>query len=490
MVEKYAARFEKLKSIPICTTHEGERMHFFCVTCDATVCRDCLVIKHPRTEHEIQELKDITKLRKEEMRKRLEHVNDEMQKVEKDIRRLGEVEIQIRAAQKQAEGEIDAHVKQLCAQIETIGKELKSQVHKISQRHLKKVQEEKNCTKDRGKRLQNVCAATQNIIDTAANHIYMKQHSSLVTKMERLCDAQYEILASDLVVCIHFKPGADPVSPAWFGSVDENNHEVHELTLVAEFGTFKKARSVAVTQSGLFAVVDSKAEEVVVYHYDIGEYKRQFCLGDTSSNPEGKLIKPLKVAVTSDDKFLVIDDGHVKRFSSTGAYEQTLSIIGDRITTTPDDMIVVTNSRKGHIKVYKPNGELLKTHAIDSKNVADIASNGKQIAYTTGSEGNACVIDIESGHKLWTLDITWPLGICFVPKSDDILVAGHATKRGQNMMRQYCSTSGHLILSPPSRLSRATRLSGLWNPYAMTITRDGTLLAVADLKTVKLYRLD
>ena len=80
MVEIYTDVIEKEKGIPICQAHEGEQQHFFCVTCYTTVCRDCLVIKHPRSEHEVEELKDIVKTWKGEMTKKLDRVNEEVQK--------------------------------------------------------------------------------------------------------------------------------------------------------------------------------------------------------------------------------------------------------------------------------------------------------------------------------------------------------------------------------------------------------------------------
>ena len=160
-------------------------------------------------------------------------------------------------------------------------------------------------------------------------------------------------------------------------------------------------------------------------------------------------------------------------------YERTLPSNGDKITTTPDDMIVVGSQSRGDISVYQSSGELLKTHAIDSNNIQDIASNGKQIAYTTGSEGNVCVIDFESGQTLWTLDMVFPLGVCYAPGSNSLLVAGNAKTRGKFSIEQYCSISGCLI----SRVA-----SGLFNPFAMNTTRDKKLL-VADGKTVKVYQI-
>ena len=142
-------------------------------------------------------------------------------------------------------------------------------------------------------------------------------------------------------------------------------------------------------------------------------------------------------------------------------------------------MIVVGCNITGDIRVYKSSGDLLKTHAIDSKCIQDIVSNGVHIAYTTDSEGTVCVIDFKTGNKLWTFDTIWSLGLCIHSKSDTILVAGHKRDRGKNVVKQYCITTGRMI----SRLA-----SRLFNPFAMNTTRDKKLL-VADGKTVKVYQI-
>ena len=158
------------------------------------------------------------------------------------------------------------------------------------------------------------------MVDAAVDHVYMKHYASLVPMMKK-----HEIPTSD-IACLHFNPGSVPVNSAWFGKIVKCDHEACELTLITEFGSFKQAQSVAATQSGLIAVVDYESKEVMVYRDENGEYKRQFCLGGSSDDPNGRLLNPFNIAVTSEDKFLVIDDGSGKVFSSTGQYEQTLPI--------------------------------------------------------------------------------------------------------------------------------------------------------------------
>ena len=381
MVKKYEAQAEKQTSVPICLTHEGERQHFFCVTCNVTVCHNCLVRKHPESQHEIEELKDITKKWKEEMVKKLDRINEAVQKAVEDERKLDEMEAQVLSAQALAESKVNERADVIIAEVEAKREEMMRQIQETGEKNLQNIQEEKNHTKDNVQRLQNVHSASQKVVDTASDHVYMKQHPVLVDKMEKLCDAKHEIPVSDMA-CLHFNPGSDSVNSTFFGRVVENNHEMYTLTHTTEFGSFQGAVSLATTQSGLLAVVECESNEVIVYRDDNGEFKRQFCLGDSSDDPNGKVTNPVSVAVTSEDKFLVIDDGPVKVFLASGQYEQTLPIDGNLITTTPDNMIVVGSNIREDIKVYRSNSELLKTHVIESKNIADIASNDKQIAYT------------------------------------------------------------------------------------------------------------
>ncbi|XP_072027752.1 ubiquitin carboxyl-terminal hydrolase 7-like [Amphiura filiformis] len=66
-------------------------------------------------------------------------------------------------------------------------------------------------------RLQH-CLAGQNAVDTASDHIFMKNHGSqLLFKMDKLCSVQLELPSSEMV--LEFKPGPDEVNDSLFGKV-------------------------------------------------------------------------------------------------------------------------------------------------------------------------------------------------------------------------------------------------------------------------------
>ena len=218
------------------------------------------------------------------MTAKLDRVNAELQKVDTDEKYLGKFEALIRSAQIIAERNIDERAKDIITKVETKRDEMKQRIRKSSEENLKIIQNEKNRTAERGKRLRNVHCASQHEADTAADHVYMEQHASLVEKMEKLCDAQYELPAFYLAY-FHFNKRSDPVNLTMFGKVVENDHEARRITLINEWGSIKQAQratSVAVTQPGLLAIVDYESKEVLVYRDNNGEYERQFCLGDSS----------------------------------------------------------------------------------------------------------------------------------------------------------------------------------------------------------------
>ena len=521
MVDNYVQGADKRIGVPICPNHDGERQHFFCVTCGITVCRACLVLEHPRPQHDIKELKVITKTQKEEIKTKMDHVQKDMDRMTKEKQQLSEMERELQAAKEKARSDIKKRAQQVVSEIET---RMMALVEANYQKNMSTVQEKQSQTEEKLSRLQNVHSTARNIADTAADHNLIQQTKSLVDQMETLClMRQNEAPSLDLDSLVfhpgsklqdmswfghvfakrqplemearkrqskiplksmgsaRFKPGSSVLNLSQAGNVCAYSKKTCKLKLISEFGGFRGAQGVAATRTGLLAVVDLSARNVCIYLKDKGDFKHQYNLG--SSQSISKLNHPRAVALTSEGKFLVCDDGRVKVFSPEGRFERSWpeSVSVTRITTTPDDMIVIGSYTKRVSSVYQSNGELIRTHQIDCKNIEGIASNGKQIAFTTGIYDKVCVIDFVTGQTLWTVDMVRPFGICYEQESNTLLVSRKLSMTaGLGVIEQYCSATGHLI---------SCLASGLWWPLAITTTDDNKLVA-ADEKTVKVYQIE
>ncbi len=474
-------RAEKQADVLPCPKHSGEKQHFFCVTCGVMVCRECLVLEHQISRHEVKDLKDFTVTQKAKMRTKMGRVEQAKTTLEDDAKKLDDMEKKLEAAREQAEKDVKERIQVAVLEVEAKGKEAVAAIEATYKQRMETVKEKQYKTKDIVAQLSNIHTMIQNVVDLKSDHIYMKEHLSLAAETKKISTIyrQHQMPSHDLA-SLQFKPGSGQVNSAWFGKVVTDSGRKCKLTLIREFGAFLQAQGIAVSQTGkAVAIVDSKAKEVIVYYNADGQYKQKFRLGSVASSSDAEITNPLDVAATSEGKFLIAHGGRViKAFLSCGRYEKKLTSVGNRIAVTPDGHLVI-GSNEPAITVRQPDGKLIRTHHVDCEAIAGIASNGKQIAFTTGKKGNTVhVIDFVTGQTIWKADMQIPYGICYEPNSQSLLVArGLTDKVGDFVLDQYCSTTGSKI---------GNLVSNLFNPFSMTVTDDNKLY-VADMKSVKVY---
>ena len=175
---------------------------------------------------------------------------------------------------------MEAHARQMTAEVEDKRKEMIRRIHTNYQQRKQKIQEEKR---------------TQSAEDRIM--------------IDKLCITQDDIQREDMAT-LQFNPGS--LNHPWFGELVTSR--ACKLTFVTKFGGFQQKVGVAVTQVGLLAVADYVGNDVSVYRYVKGEYKRQFCF--RTSQPTFVAM----VAVLPDCKFFISDNGLVTVFSPSGIY--------------------------------------------------------------------------------------------------------------------------------------------------------------------------
>ena len=172
MVENYVKCVKKKKGVPMCPNHEGERQHLFCVTCGITVCHNCLVLDHARPQHVIKELKVITKTRKAEMKRRMNLTEEEVKKTKKG--ELNGMETKLLKS-KENPNNIEKRIQQDWPETQAQGHKLMVSVESDYQQNLTTLGKQQNHTEDTINWLQS-------IVDTAADHSLIQQHTSFVNQ--------------------------------------------------------------------------------------------------------------------------------------------------------------------------------------------------------------------------------------------------------------------------------------------------------------------
>ncbi len=478
MVEKCGDGVEKLSSdsVPTCQNHKGEKKHFFCITCGVAVCRDCLVLQHPVSSHKVKELTDVVATWKAEMKQKVEQ---ERKKLEDDDKILADMEETLEAGREVAEESVKKQLQVIVSEAEAKAKDMIADIQSKCQLQMETLKEKRHHTSDMITHLNNVRSSFQAVADTATDHVYVKRHTSLFDRMNKLCiTVNQHGMPSPNLATLDFQPGSGAITLPSFGKVVGYNENMYELKLVHEFGTFQQAQDIVQTKTGVLAVVDPPADEVSIYDK---ECKQQFSLGVSTTNPEEKVTRPFSVAITAENEFLVAQKGHViKMFSQSGSYKKTLTDAGDRLATTPDGMMLTGSSSRKFLSIHRSDGRLIQKHKLDCETISGIATNGKHIALTTGKAGNSVhAIDFETGQEVWKRTLAIPRAICYERNSNTLLVSSGETL-GHFKIGQYCSMTGNLL---------AYLALGLYNPLAITVSQDGKKILVADVKTVKVYNV-
>ncbi len=488
MINEYSKSKTK-NAVALCSTHKGERQHFFCVTCNVTVCRDCLVLEHMRPQHEIKELKAVVEMRKAELEAKTSQVEDKIKKWEKRGKELADVEKEIDEAEQQALRKIRKRKLALITAVENEEKILITQIKDTCSVHKMPIKRKQKRNKEKVTQLRKIKTATRNVVETAADQVCLEKHTALVDKMNELCGIKDQMAPPGFGSFL-FKNLCRKSS--FFGDATLHGKMIRQLTRVKDYGPYRGPGCAAVTKTGLVALICNVNKAAIVNSVVNGQYKYEFSLAE-HRNQKAAMREPFKVAITSTDKFLVTyvhetDSTIAQIYSQTGQYEKTLTGVGRLITTTPDDMIVTAGHRGAShvITVHQPDGELIRKHHVHSESTQgqrrwrDIASNGKQITLAMYDPDNSdhdrvYALDFTTGQVVWTVDIRKPQSICYDNKSSSVLVA-HGID-GQGHIDQHCSNTGQLI----------TRLqTGFGYIYAMMVTHDDKLV-VADHGAIKMF---
>lgn len=519
MVEKYTAhKHERAGSgkgsgggrrkskVPECEIHDGEKKHFYCVTCGVPVCRECLVLNHPKSEHDIQEIYQVVKERKANADMLLASVQRQVEHFKEDQVALEKATDQVDRDEEAELRKIEQRIQVIVRDVKAKGNALKLRVSREYQREREKLQRNTNNLEDKVAKLSEIQSSTlTKIVDAENDHAFLAEHRSIVDQLTTELDDGERAGRLDIdeqALFGHFHSGPSIPETRLLGQLTTKR----KLQFLGNFGegSCTKAQGIASMAPASFAIADSNIGRVSVYKRPEnvgGQYQRLFCLG-SSKVPAGKLINPCSIAMGVEGKFVVTDrskpvvniyqpSGHFdKAFSTVVSSDGSLPTSSDPqpncVATAPNGMIVVGDNNRDVITVHSPKGDLLRTLRIRIKGINHIATNGREIAYTKtelDDYGRVFIVDFESGTAVKEIKVSLPTSICFDDRSGSLLVgrvnSSTASKVGNGSIEQYCLVT----LEHIGRLAE-----GLFMPLAMAVAADGKL-AVADCISVKVYKM-
>ena len=255
--------------------------------------------------------------------------------------------------------------------------------------------------------------------------------------------------------------------------------------LFDELDSFKLASDIVRSKDSLIVTDFNKKKAYIVVQNWAREYYRESHL-PTSSVIYG-------VDVTSEGKYLVARESHVDVYSSSRKHEGQFNFRNEggktqsnryafRITVLDDDCVVIGDERNSTIIAVSKNGVVLRVFPITVSPMRICRMSNGMVAVSNWKAGRVCVVDVESGEEIGSINIPQALGLCYHTQTDCFLVGRRMSEvPGSGFIDQFCALTGRLI---------GRVVDDLHAPYGMALTglRD-EYLAVADVKSVKVYRI-
>ena len=268
------------------------------------------------------------------------------------------------------------------------------------------------------------------------------------------------------------------------------------------FGHFEQVQAITRTPDGLLAACDFKQSSVTIFEKKSGQYKKKTQLELAKENQHRpadiafltiQSVKKgsLKGLLGGSPKYVYLVARHkgVEIYTSQGKYERTISPCKTdgicSVTVTVDGHILLGDIKQFVITEHDQEGNLLQTVPVQTKPARLEALDGSRVAISHFRSGKVEIVDMATTKSILTMNIPEALGMCYLRKSDTILVCRSETSSipgtilyDTGLVKQYCCKTGEL---------RGTLIKDLYHPFDVTVTSEG-YLAVADEKNIKIYK--
>ena len=480
---------------PLCPYH-NELIKHYCRTCNLSVCSSCLKLNHGNKEHCIDTVSSAHRLKRDEMKKILKQMDSDTIDCEQSIHELMKLRRQIQLSVTIQEGTIEKHVELAIAQINKEALILRFILREKEQLRIAKINREITRLQELADEITRIKNAAQKTMVKTQNHEYIEAHEKLMERMQSSLgrDTIGDVDRNSIIgmnKCALDVPFIVEVRPMELLQI----RKCH-LKRVQEFGDHKGSCDIASAPNGSLVVCDRHAKQLLLYSQTRNtRFKKQSNLFLSTKNSQRG---SYGVAVSGKGKTLVTRSNLVEVYSSSGKYEDVLSIqttdkpdgvyVGAyAIKVTSEDEIIVADREKCIITLLTQDGTVVKSINTNIMPHRLAVLPHKHIALSDWKHGKVSIISLQSGQTIRTFDIPNAKGICYHKESDCILVGRylHVTEDGTPMagtgvVEQYCCTSGRFV---------ACIADHLCCPQNIIITQDG-LLAVADYKTIKIYKIN
>ena len=479
-----------------CPRHDEEKMHLYCESCNQLVCQNCCILDHQGPGHVIKDYKETSMERKQELHDLLTETKAKQKAYANNIEDLESLLKNIETSVKSEKLKVDGCVKAIVEEVQIHGELLKVELDKIAELKLAKVRLEITELKECTHNLEQAASIAQQSCESPG-YAYITQHEALMQQIKKMVTITVNTKGSNPDLCKYQHPAKfihQTNASMNLGRVVK----VIQLKLEQEFGEFHIAYGITCSHDGrTLAAADFEGKLIAIYQNVLPEKTQYVHKFNLQLNPSNQWT-PRQVIIHADGSFLVARGTGIEVYSSTtGHYEHTNSVnpeqessdckpVAEMWSVAPlgTDGFLAGDVKGCQITVHdgKTIVKTVKT-GIKPKHITPVGNS--HVAMSDNTQGKVSIVDIQAGKTTLIMDIAKAEGIYYDSDTDCLLVArsepgkhSHTVIANSGVVEQYCCVTGELI---------GCVVQGLFAPRGMVWLPDGRL-AVADTKTVKIYR--
>ena len=468
-------------SVPVCGQHDGEKMHYYCESCNELACQACLTLSHQG--HKIEGAKErYTKHAKEidsiltRAHAKIENWNvavDQQNRMREQVQQSHEAEVA------RIEQLVQLRIAEICKQGDT----LKSELETVKQKAFEEINNNIQILKSH---IYQAVETTNRSSETQADY-------RLITSANTLANLNNTNLDDPLVTDNPYINAKFTENTTPMGSIGWIKTQNRKLHLVETFGQFKRAQSIACSQDGLIAVCDLDDQQIHVFHKQDGHYKLKLklLLHILDSKHQWRVVN---LHICKDGTILVARGKFLEVYSSTGMYQKSIHTAPSRdtkvvlncVSATTESDIIAGDVHRSLITKHNPSGTLIQSIPTTIKPRYITSVKDTHVAMSDCESGKISVIEMSSKRETLQKTISEVNGICYDEKSDCILTVRNTlgdgpqrVKEGTGVIEQYCWHTGKLV---------SVMAEKLYHPTDLAFTADG-MLAVSDHKMIKIFKV-
>ncbi|XP_072041707.1 E3 ubiquitin-protein ligase TRIM56-like [Amphiura filiformis] len=313
-----------------CTEHRGQSFWFFCKTCDVPICRDCTVVEHPTSTHDVVKLESVVTDHKDEIRQLMSSCKIVKQDVDEALEKTQSLRSDLDEACNNASKEIQETKQEVAnsflARLEQQEGDLLRSIQELKTTKEKSLSGYENELQMLQSRLNAALEMAVQVSNEGSNCDVAAAYKPLTTTMKQLGKTRNPTFDMDKIVFM--KENFMTSSASFIGRIEttvvkqalskwlfRNRNKVQWNAIwkmVSKFGDsgdgkLKDAKGVALNNDGDIAVADRDSQRVYIYNIDNGKMKMAI---DTTkslhSNPTSFKSFAHDVAVCKE-KYIVTD---------------------------------------------------------------------------------------------------------------------------------------------------------------------------------------